>query len=40
MFFNLKEAGEAGINEGTNIDSYHLSIGSIHFDESHVEGNQ
>lgn len=35
MFFNLKEAGEAGVNEGTNAGSHwHLpTISSIHFDE-------
>ena len=32
MFFNLKEAGEHGINVGTNWSSYHFT--SIQFDDS------
>ena len=31
MFFNLKEAGEHGVNVGTNWSSY--SHSTIHFDE-------
>jgi hypothetical protein len=39
MFFNLKEAGEAGLNEGTNVSSYPglPTISSIHFDEPNNE---
>jgi hypothetical protein len=32
MFFNLKEAGEAGLNEGTNVGSHRSASSSIHFD--------
>ena len=39
MFFNLKEAGEAGINEGTNLGSHRSTISSIHFDESNNGNN-
>ena len=38
MFFNLKEAGEAGINEGTDLGSHPSIIDSIHFDEP-INGN-
>jgi hypothetical protein len=42
MFFNLKEAGEAGVNEGTNVGSYPNlpTISSMHFDGPNDEGNQ
>lgn len=33
MFFNLREAGEAGVNEGTNVGSYRSTTSSIGFQE-------
>lgn len=38
MFFNLKEAGEQGVNVGTNWSSF--SHSAIHFDEPQQEREQ
>ena len=41
MFFNLKEAGEAGVNEGTNLGSHWLpTISSIYFGKPNIGNNQ
>jgi hypothetical protein len=37
MFFNLKEAGKAGLNEGTNVGSHRATVSSIRFDEPNHE---
>ena len=37
MFFNLREAGEHGVNEGTNWSSHGPNLSSIGFDKFYAK---